>query len=350
MYAAGAFLLYYPDFDARLNANPIVQVAKIEKVTRAFYQLYVPHSLRVRFRSTIETVNGESVALPSSIPWQFPESFSSFCYSAALAVGETLWCLYEVGHVFGRKYEAREVPLLGYTYEVPKDFGFNACGFAVRELSALRPDEWYWGSSRPEALELLSQRVRRIEEKCPFGDPELPDKLVEIDGVPWNGDTIPQEKVLLKPGDRFCQGDLMIWGFHFRPFYGIDKKGRVLSSFAGLPVAVDSIRPVYFPTAFPEPILASLAAIIPVLSLGDAAIWAAEAQYAKGEEPFRNRAPYDLPKQTMSRQASTAWLYSAHSLYYSNDRIRWFRRLLAALTCEAERLRAIHRKGGSPLQ
>jgi len=262
MYKAGALLLYYPGFDAISNANPIVQVAEVEKVTRKFYQLYVPHSLRVRFRSKIETVNGESVALPSSIPWKFPESFSCFCYSDRVAVGGTLWCLYEVGYVFGRNYEARVMPFTGDAYEVPKDLGFKACGFAVRELNKAQPERWLWEGSPTEALELLSQRVRRIEEKCPFGEPELPDRLVEVGGVPWNGVPIPQAKVLLKPGDRFCEGSLMIGRFRFRTFYGIDKKGRVLTSD---PLPVDSIRPVHLPSAFPEPSLASLAAIIPVL-------------------------------------------------------------------------------------
>ncbi len=347
MYAAAALLLYYPDFDARLNANPIVQVAKVEKVTKKFYQLFVPHSLGVRFHRKIETVNGESVPLPSSIPWEFPESFSSFCCSAALAVGERLWSLFQVGHVFGRKYEAREVPLLGYTYEVPKDFGFNTCGFAVRELNSAGPEQWIWGNSEAETFQLLAQRIRRAEERSRRAGRELPDRLVETGGSRWDGDLLPPERVRLNPGDRFCEGDLMIWGFRFYTFYGIDKKGRFLTS-DWMPK--DSLRPVSFPTAFPERILASLAAIVPILSLGESTIWAAVAQYAKGEAPFRNRAPYDLPKQTMSREASKAWLYSAHSLYYSNDRIRWFRRLSAALACEAERLWAIHRKGASPLQ
>lgn len=347
MYEAGALLLYYPDLGAGFNANRIVQVARVDKVTRKFYQFCVHYSRGMRFRRRIETVNAESVALPSSVPWKFPESFSSFCYSDAIAVGGTLWCLYEVGHVFGRNYEARVTPFTGYTYEVPKDLGFKACGFAVRELNSAQPEQWSWGNSEAETLQLLAQHIRRAKESSRSAWPEFPDRLVEAGGLRWDGDPIPSEKVRLNHGDRFCEGDLMIWGFRFNTFYGIDKKGRSLTSDWS---PTGSLRPVSFPTAFPERILTSLAAIVPILSLGESTIWAALAKNVEGVASSSEEGPYDLPRQTVSGSALRARLYSPFCMYYSSDRIQWFRSLPAAVMCEVERLRVIHRKGGSPLQ
>jgi len=339
-YKEGDLVLCFEREFGGQQLKPLAWAESIEKVGSRFYTLAGRSYSR---RESFGKLESRSLGIPRLIPWSFPEDFSAFCYLLPIAYCHRLWSIYEVGHPFVRKFEKIFDSFSGETYKRPADIGFNPCGYAVRQIDRRGKDSWTWPNTRAEVLAKLIEAFRLAEESAPTDGIRLPEYLEEEGKKQWEGLTSPGDARSLRPGDIFCEGDLNS-GFSFYTVERFTKSGKLVTTQMRPP---RELRPVSLPTAFPQEILGNLGGIGHLELFDEARIWVAHKRLWPLTSEQEETPPSDLPGGGMTIGGMVGRWMDRAALYYSNDRIRWWRRLSRALEYELDRLRFVY-PGGIP--
>lgn len=345
IYDSGALLLdYFDDFEHRSTAPGVVPVARVDSTSASFYRLYVPFFLHANRRKKLGAVEANSIRLPSELPWDFPGHFSASSFVSRFSYLSRLWCADELGHCIPNRFETHVSSLTGGTYEHATSYGFEICGFIIREMTRERSVRWAWA---PNGTGMLSQlKIWAEEAEAANGfDPSLPDVLVEQNFQPW--ETRPQADAALhlRPDDVFCTGQSGACVFH--RFRKLSKSGIVITARGALREA----GPIYSPpSAFPLNLLGLLHSINHWSLLPDVDLWSAGTDPTKTEAAFAASHICDLPNEMTTYAAIAAQIADPTSLYYTCDRLHWRRRLSVALQQIIERSSAASASAGPRVQ
>jgi hypothetical protein len=312
-FKVGDLVLDYSDRERKWKWKPIVPVIRIERVSPKFYTF----SCGWRpWRKKAETIDPHLVLVPPRIPWGFPKTFSDFCELGTVSYRTRQWKVMEVGYQFPSRFEQVKDDFTNQIYRFPKDYSFQLCGYGLQEGTG-DAAIWFWAESLTDIVRHLKARAAHVEnEVAPVGD-GLPEELVERGMVAWNGPAIQAGKRELKPGDFFAYQPIIAPGVMIGAFERILEPGEIVTT-RGHVARLDALYEP--PTAFPPAVLERVQLIAEAFSFAEVRMWAAFTD-------------------TMPVQESV--------LYYTNDGIRWYRKLSAALQLEIGRL-VLTRSGGLP--
>jgi len=326
IYDPGALLLdYFDDFEHRDMAPGVVPVARVESTSRSFYRLYVPFFLQENRRKKLGAVEGGSIRLPSEIPWDFPGDFSASSFVSRFAYLSRLWCVDEVGQPIPNKFETRVSALTGQPHERAINYGFEICGFILREMTRERPVRWAWAANGADVLSQLKSWAEEAEAATRF-DSSFPNVLAERNLRSWETRLLPDAAMHLRPDDVFCIGHSDKFLFH--RFTRLSKSGLVITTRGTLREAGPICS---LPSAFPPRVLDLLHSIHHWSFLPDVELWSAGTDPMKTEANFEAVHVCDLPNKATTYAAIGAQLAGPTSLYYTCDRIHWRRRLSVVL-------------------
>ena len=295
-FKVGDLVLDYSDKRRKWERKPIVHVLRIERVTPFFYWF---HGWRP-WRQKIERIDPQLLLVSPDIPWEYPRTFSAFCELEEVCYRSHHWQVMEVGYQFPGKFEEFKDPFTGQVYRSPKDYSFKPCGYGLQEGNG-DAVTWFWAENLTDIVRHLKTRAACIEgEFVPEGD-SLPEELCERGMMTWTGPAIQSASTKLKPGDYFVH----------EPFPGmgirIDSFARPLEpdEFVTTQGHVARFNALYEPpTAFPPEVLQQVQLFSLAILFDDVRVWGA---------------------------FTDTWPKQEKVLYYTNDRIHWYRKLSAVL-------------------
>ena len=301
----------------------------IEKVGSSFYSLATGGYSR---REKFEKLESRSLKIPQNSPWDFPEDFTAFFYLLPIVYRDELWSIYEVGHPYVRRFDSFVEPVSGESYRLPSDYGFSACGYAVRHFNRSGDDSWYWLTTKTAVLVKLEDDFMLSEKSSTSEEARTPEYLEETGKEQWPGASRSADAAVLRPGDIFCEGNAFT-GFEFFTVERFTKSGKLITTQMR---PERDLSPVPLPTAFPPDVLTRIGTIGRFQLFDEVCIWVAQKSMWSGGSDSGCTIGAIVGR----------WDDEA-ALYYSNDRIRWWRRLSRALECELDRLRFVY-PGGIP--
>ncbi|MGO9269781.1 MAG: hypothetical protein ACLQOO_05920 [Terriglobia bacterium] len=313
-FKVGDLVLDYSDKRRKWERKPIVHVLRIERVTPLFYWF---HGYRP-WRQKIERIDSHLVPISPDIPWAYRRTFSVFCELGEVGYRSRRWQVMEVGNQFPSRFEEFKDTFTGEVYRHPKDYSFKPCGYGLQEGNG-DSAKWFWSENLIDIVRQLKGRAECVEREVFLEDDGLPSELCERGMVAWNGPAIQSASTKLKPGDFFAH----------MPFPGmgvrIDSFARPLESdpdeFVTTQGHVARFNALYEPpTAFPREVLERVQLMALALSFAE----------------VRVRGAF-----------TDTWPHQEKVLYYTNDGVRWSRKLSSVLQREIDRL-VLTRSGGLP--
>lgn len=335
IYDPGALLLdYFDDFEHRSATPGVVPVARVESTSPSFYRLYAPFFLQAERRKKLEAVEAGSFQLPPEIPWDFPGDYSASCFVSRFAYLSRLWCVDELGQAIPNRFESQVSSLTGQTYERASNFGFEICGFILREMSRKRRVRWAWAANSAGVLSQLKSWAEEAEAATRF-DSSLPDFLTERNLQAWDARLQPDADIRLQPDEVFCTGHASTFLFH--RIKKLSKSGTVITTQGDL----RECGPVCsMPSAFPPNVLGLLHSIHHWSFLPDVELWSAGMDPMNKEVDWAAAWIPDLPNKSMTGAALEAQFVCPTHLYFTCDRIHWRRQLSVVLQQIIERASA----------
>jgi hypothetical protein len=336
-FEEGDLLLQEPrDADRRLLPG-IMMVCKVAGVGSKFYSL---DDGFMAYRQSIERVDRSCIPIPPGIPWRLGDDFRLFRNCARTAYRSALWCIDEVGNPVGRNLEFLKDSILGKPVERRPEVVLRACGYSIRVYREGQPVHWTWTSTPLHGLRDLAVEA---EADLPVSDLFLPDHLSEKQLLPWDYPPLPGASRELRRGDTFCTSrDNEIC---FSTFQRYTRSGKIATGGRGY-TGIDPAEIRQVPTAFPPEIMAAIGSFSSWLSFSDSRIWAVCGHPSLEAADWLWNQVSDVPG-ALTDAAYGAVSKSTVALYYTNDRIHWWRQLSDVLNREIKRLRFTFKEGHS---
>ncbi|MGB7593478.1 MAG: hypothetical protein WCD04_02460 [Terriglobia bacterium] len=306
-------------------------VCEVQSVGSKFYTLYLYCGDNV-YRQGIDLVDRHCILIPPDIPWRVGEDFCLFRYCARTAYRCALWCIDEVGNPVGRNLQFLRDSILGRPVERGPEVVLRACGYSIRVYREGQPVRWMWSNTPLHVLRALAVEA---EADLPVSDLFLPNHLAEKELLQWDCTPLAGASQELHPGDTFCT-----FGHNeicFSTFQRCTRSGKIARGGRGYS-GIESAEIRQVPTAFAPRIMAAIGSFSSWLSFSDSHIWAVCGNYSLGPADWVQSQVSDVPGGPTGA-ADLAVSKSATALYYTNDRIHWWRRLSDALNREIERVR-----------
>lgn len=327
------------DADKRLLPG-IIMVCEVQGVGSKFYTLYDGFG---SYRQGIERVDRHCILIPPDVPWRFGDDFCSFCFCARTAYYSALWCIDEVGDSVVRNSQFLADSILRKPVERRPEGVFRACGYSIRVYREEQPVRWMWANTPLHVLRKLTDLAVEAEAHPPVSDPFLPKHLSEKQLLRWDCPPLAGASQQLHPGDAFCT--LGHEEICFSTFQGYTRSGKIATGGSGHD-GVDPAEVRQVPTAFPPEIMAAIGCFSCCLSLYDTDIRAVGGRPSLEAGDWVWDRVSDVPG-ALTDAAYRAVSESTAALYYTNDRIHWWRRLSDALNREIGRLSLTFKEGHS---
>ena len=301
-FKAGDLVLDYSDKRRKWEVKPIVPVLRIERVTPLFYTFYRG------WRQKIERIDPHLVLVSTDIPWTFGRQFSAFCELGEVCYRSRLWKVMEVGYQFPSRFEEYKDDFTGEVYRLAKDYSFQPCGYGLQETNG-NETAWFWSENLADIVRLLKKRTERIEGDLAPSDHGLPEELVERNMTIWKGQAIQPAEKRLEAGDFLAFRPVASFGLVIDSFSRALNPHEIVTT-RGHVVDLSAIYQP--PTAFSQEVLKQIQMLCMAISFDEVSLWGAFT--------------------------TDGWPVQEKVLYYSNDGIRWHRKLSAALQREIDRL------------
>lgn len=330
------------DVDKRLLPG-IIMVCEVQGVGSKFYSLDDGFGA---CRQSIEHVDQHCIPIPPDIPWRLGDNFSLFCFCARTAYHSALWCIDEVGDSVVRNSQFLADWVLQKPVERRPEGVFRACGYSIRVYREGQPVRWTWANGPLDVLGKLTDLAVEAEAHLPVSDPSLPNHLSEKRLVRWDYAPLAGASQQLHPGDTFCtlgHGEIC-----FSTFQRCTRSGKIATGGRGYG-GIDPAEIRQAPTAFPPEIMAAIRSFCSCLSFYGSTIWSAGGDRSLEAGDWVWSQVSDVPG-ALTGAAYRAVSESTAALYYTNDRIHWWRLLSDALNREIERLRFTFKEGHSKPQ
>jgi len=344
-YKPDDLMLDYFDPVPVIAPRSAIPLARVERVSRCFYHLYVPGFMASERRRNVEAVDTRSVPLPHDFPWELSEACSALCDLGRIGIPTRLWCIYQLGHVYTRTFKECVDDFNGKTFFLPQECAFERVGYAVREIGTDCRNQWFWLDTVKEVLQTLRDRVGCWEEKSATFASILPNHLVEKGCVRWEAADLANLKAQLKPGDRICH-EVGRAGIRFDVVERVTRSGNVIAQHWAR-VGREKLR--VLPTAFPPEILCWGRSFSPYLTFAEVQIWALLGDVVDGLSKSLDSCFGDSLHST-SLEAIDAVAKGRVALYFTNDRIHWYLRLSDVLSQEIRRLNTTFPSGAPRVQ
>lgn len=285
-YAPGTLLLDFFEYQHWSPSGPkplsYIPVTRVDRVGSMYYTLDAGGRT---FRRGISNLNRRSIPLPADVPWLFPTEFSALSFVARLAHLPVLWCADQLGiPIPSGVYQFRD-EVAGHVYSFPKRFPLRISGYVLREIRPNEAVRWFWAKSLSQLVLTLADRVAACEE---VGSDHLSHLPLSITTPLGKG---PGRSISLSP--------------------------------------------------FPPEVQDADPHIVQVPFFAEVNLWVLRSKWPRPS----TREEQDLTRWLNDRPDGATWLafqeilFGTSNMYYTNDGIRWWRRLSNALKCEAERLR-----------
>jgi hypothetical protein len=325
------------------NAAGILPLVVVDRVGSRFYSLA---GVGYKSREAFGKLESRAFRLPPSFPWSFPEEFRAFRYLFPIAYCSRVVTVYEAGIPYARKFEGVVSEFTGEAHKRIAEFGFRVRGYVIREAKSGSEERWFWLNERWDVLVKLKELMVEAERSPANSEDDLPEHLQEQGRSKWEASPIPPREATSTPGNILCEGSVRS-GFSFSTFDGFTRSGKLKTIQFRPP---GEARPVSLPSAFPRPILARLESISRFRIFDETILWVAHERWRSSTATDSVQRPTDLPGGAMTIGALTDLLRGETAIYYSNDLVRWWRRLSKALECELDRLRFIYPTGVPAVQ